>query len=92
MNKWCDKCKTFRAGNYCAECGSALSNPPTHEITCPCCKGTGKVQQHSSEWWRYTYSQAALPFELIPNEEYKKIFGREKPDMTNVIPHDGAAC
>lgn len=43
--KYCPRCKRMANGNYCQECGTALTEIPTKVVTCPCCKGKGTINQ-----------------------------------------------
>ena len=37
-------CRTSNEEKYCSFCGARLKDlPEPQQITCPCCKGTGKV-------------------------------------------------
>ena len=61
--KWCPRCCQCMYGNYCNTCGTKLEEQ-AQEITCPCCKGTGKINPiHPPYSWmtpEYLYPHAVV--------------------------------
>lgn len=54
---WCPKCKNVRLGNYCSECGTPLERMPRKKVECPCCRGSGQIEEFGPQWARWAVSE-----------------------------------